>query len=56
MNIKWEIHPSGFGFASSSIANGSGLISILGGCHMVNLSWAYGTMKPAVPEEIELMP
>ena len=31
LNIKWEIHPSGFGFASSSIANGSGLISLLGG-------------------------
>ncbi len=31
MNLKWEIHPSGFGFASTSIANGSGLISILGG-------------------------
>ncbi len=31
MNLKWEVHPSGFGFASSSIANGSGKISILGG-------------------------
>ena len=31
MNLKWEVHPSGFGFASSSIANGSGQISILGG-------------------------
>ncbi|MEC7229196.1 MAG: hypothetical protein VXV95_04005, partial [Candidatus Thermoplasmatota archaeon] len=31
LNMRWEIHPSGFGFASSSIANGSGLISLLGG-------------------------
>jgi hypothetical protein len=31
LNLKWEIHPSGFGFASSSIANGTGKITILGG-------------------------
>ena len=31
LNLKWEIHPSGFGFASSSIANGTGKIAILGG-------------------------
>ena len=31
LNLKWEIHPSGFGFASSSIASGTGKISILGG-------------------------
>ena len=31
LNLKWEVHPSGFGFASSSIANGTGKIGILGG-------------------------
>ena len=29
--LKWEVHPSGFGFASSSIANGSEQVQILGG-------------------------
>jgi len=31
LNLKWEIHPSGFGFTSSSIASGIGKIEILGG-------------------------
>ena len=29
--LSWEVHRSGFGFASSSIANGTDLIQILGG-------------------------
>ena len=54
MNIKWEIHPSGFGFASSSIANGSGLISLLGGMpYGDSIMGAYGiNLSLAVPEEI----
>jgi len=31
VSLSWEIHRSGFGFASSSIANGTDLIQILGG-------------------------
>ena len=31
VNLSWEVHRSGFGFASSSIANGTDLIQILGG-------------------------
>ncbi|MEC8312393.1 MAG: hypothetical protein VXZ52_00655 [Candidatus Thermoplasmatota archaeon] len=54
LSIKWEIHPSGFGFASSSIANGSGLISILGGMpYGESIIGAYGiNVASVVPEEI----
>ena len=31
VSLSWEVHRSGFGFASSSIANGTDLIQILGG-------------------------
>ncbi|MED5308906.1 MAG: hypothetical protein VYA95_06105, partial [Candidatus Thermoplasmatota archaeon] len=54
MNLKWEVHPSGFGFASSSIANGSGKISILGGMPFgESIIGTFGIdLDTAVPEVI----
>ena len=54
LNMKWEIHPSGFGFASSSIANGTGKISILGGMPFGEMiSGVFGiNLDSAISEEI----
>ena len=54
MNLKWEVHPSGFGFASSSIANGSGLISLLGGMPFGDsITGSYEiNLDSVIPEEL----
>ena len=58
MILKWEVHPSGFGFSSSSIANGTGLISILGGMPYGEL--IAGTfnidLDTTIPEEMRTEP
>ena len=54
MNLKWEVHPSGFGFASTSIANGTGKIAILGGMpYGQDITGTFDfNFESVIPEEI----